>query len=355
MGIIRTFLAISVVFAHSLQHSMILVGGRNAVQLFYIISGFLISFILVEKRSYNTALKFYLNRFLRLYPTYFFVAIITLLFNLSIKSNFFELYNHIPSSAETLLIVSNIFLFGQDWVMFFAIDNGKLIFSSDFNKSDELLYLGLIVPQAWTLGVELSFYLIAPFILPHKKTTFILLFLSILIRIFLIKQGIGFKDPWTYRFFPSELSLFLIGSLAHQTLTPMLKKITEKKMLFFSNTATTFMMLFISMYPFFPITESTRSLIMFFIFTISMPFLFFFQNKNELDKKIGALSYPIYISHLFIISLVNYESINLAHLAYTLKPIAILFLTIIFSLFINTFIEKKVDNFRLNFRHTTST
>ncbi|OAH98856.1 hypothetical protein A1353_21775 [Methylomonas methanica] len=334
---------------------MILVGGRNAVQLFYIISGFLISFILVEKRSYNTALKFYLNRFLRLYPTYFFVAIITLLFNLSIKSNFFELYNHIPSSAETLLIVSNIFLFGQDWVMFFAIDNGKLIFSSDFNKSDELLYLGLIVPQAWTLGVELSFYLIAPFILPHKKTTFILLFLSILIRIFLIKQGIGFKDPWTYRFFPSELSLFLIGSLAHQTLTPMLKKITEKKMLFFSNTATTFMMLFISMYPFFPITESTRSLIMFFIFTISMPFLFFFQNKNELDKKIGALSYPIYISHLFIISLVNYESINLAHLAYTLKPIAILFLTIIFSLFINTFIEKKVDNFRLNFRHTTST
>jgi hypothetical protein len=38
---------------------------------------------------------------------------------------------------------------------------------------------------------------------------------------YLIHLGIGTKDPWTYRFFPTELALFLIGALAHQVLRPI--------------------------------------------------------------------------------------------------------------------------------------
>jgi peptidoglycan/LPS O-acetylase OafA/YrhL len=51
MGTLRTLLAISVVFAHSF--GFVFVGGRNAVQLFYMISGFLISFVIVEKKHIN--------------------------------------------------------------------------------------------------------------------------------------------------------------------------------------------------------------------------------------------------------------------------------------------------------------
>ena len=52
MGSLRTFLALTVVLSHSYGH--IFVGGRLAVQLFYIISGFLISYILLEANSYKS-------------------------------------------------------------------------------------------------------------------------------------------------------------------------------------------------------------------------------------------------------------------------------------------------------------
>ena len=59
MGSLRTFLAITVVLSHSYGH--IFVGGRLAVQSFYVISGFLISYILLEARSYENLYKFYSN------------------------------------------------------------------------------------------------------------------------------------------------------------------------------------------------------------------------------------------------------------------------------------------------------
>lgn len=72
MGILRTLFAISVVFAHS--YGYVFVGGRNAVQLFYMISGFLISYVIVEKKVYSRVINFYVNRYLRLYPIYIAVA-----------------------------------------------------------------------------------------------------------------------------------------------------------------------------------------------------------------------------------------------------------------------------------------
>ena len=57
---------------------------------------------------------------------------------------------------------------------------------------------------------------LTPFILFKRKTIIILLFFSILLRLYLIKIGVGLKDPWTYRFFPTELAFFLTGALSNQ-------------------------------------------------------------------------------------------------------------------------------------------
>ncbi len=90
----------------------------------------------------------------------------------------------------------------------------KLVFTPNFSKSDLPLYPGLIIPQAWTLGLEVSFYLIAPFILTRKKILFLLLMLSFALRIFLYQIGLGREDPWVYRFFPTELVFFILGALS---------------------------------------------------------------------------------------------------------------------------------------------
>ena len=169
MGSVRTLLAIAVVFAHS--YGFIFVGGRLAVQLFYVISGFLISYILVEARTYRTVSSFYANRFLRLFPIYWFVAISTIIAVLFASLIFNETHKTI-STFEALgfggklsLALSNLLLFGQDWIMFTGVRGGDFQFVTDFRESDVQVWQGLLVPQAWTLGVELSFYLIAPFVL----------------------------------------------------------------------------------------------------------------------------------------------------------------------------------------------
>ena len=125
MGTLRTIFALSVVFAHCWPGA-VLVGGRNAVQLFYIISGFLISYVLVERRSYRTLSRFYLNRYLRLYPVYCVVAVATLAWFFSAGAldqesppdRFFAVYHVAPPAGDALLVVANTILFGQDWVMF---------------------------------------------------------------------------------------------------------------------------------------------------------------------------------------------------------------------------------------------
>ena len=80
-----------------------------------------------------------------------------------------------------------------------------------------MLWTFLLDPPAWTLGVELTFYLIAPFILRGRALKYLL---AIIVVSFLIKAGLSVAklnyDPWTYRFFPAELGFFILGSVAYK-------------------------------------------------------------------------------------------------------------------------------------------
>ena len=112
--------------------------------------------------------------------------------------------------------------------MFFGIEHSSLLFTGSFAHSDVPLYQGLLVPQAWTLGVEITFYLVAPFVLRSPRRLLALLAASLALRAVLIATGIGLSDPWTYRFFPAELALFLAGALSHQILLPRWQALTRR-------------------------------------------------------------------------------------------------------------------------------
>jgi peptidoglycan/LPS O-acetylase OafA/YrhL len=305
MGTLRTIFAITVVLGHSL--GFVFVGSRNAVQLFYIISGFLISYILIESKSYKSVRAFYINRYLRLYPIYFAVAVLSLIaFFIYQSSTFWEIYKTAPPGADALLMLSNIFLFGQDWVMFSGVENNHLVFSTNFMDSEVFLYQGLLVPQAWTLGVELTFYAIAPFVLPRRKLVYALLALSMALRAYLIFIGLGMKDPWTYRFFPTELAFFLFGALSHQVLLPLYRKLPDNKLKSLSAIATYLLIGFSLSYFLLPAKELYKTIFLFAIFIMLVPLTFLFQNRSRIDKWIGNLSYPIYINHILVISVTTY-------------------------------------------------
>ena len=353
MGSVRTLLAIAVVFNHS--YGFVFVGGQLAVQLFYIISGFLISYIILEAKTYRSVSSFYTNRLLRLFPIYWSVALATLIaiFFANIIFNethpVFSTFESLSLGGRLSLFFSNLFLFGQDWIMFTGVRDGEFQFVTDFSDSEILVWRGLLVPQAWTLGVELSFYLIAPFVLIRKNLLIVLLVCSLLLRAYLIYIGLGLKDPWTYRFFPTELALFLLGACSHQFLMPLYEK---KGVL--SDTLYTPMTLLIFLYCslFFLLPyRMLNTFLLITLFIFSLPYLFKFQSKNRWDSKIGDLSYPIYISHMLIIWIAGYL---LSKFGIDYKSIAgssiIILLTVFVSYFLNLSIGQFIEKYRLKIK-----
>ncbi|EJO29474.1 acyltransferase [Achromobacter marplatensis] len=278
-----------------------LVGGRLAVQLFYVISGFLISYVLTATDNYQGATgKFYANRFLRLFPIYLAVAALTLTAHVMSGGAFFRIYDALPFSAELFLVLANIFILGQDWLMFFGIEHSALVFTGSFAHSEVPLYQGLLVPQAWTLGVEMSFYLVAPFVLHSPRRLIALLAASLALRAVLVATGIGMTDPWTYRFFPTELALFLVGSLSHQVLLPRCKAWT-RRIHRLPELGTAVLCVYCLLHFSIGLNHNVRDALAVLLFAALLPLAFLFQSRHRLDKAIGELSYPIYICHSLVI------------------------------------------------------
>jgi peptidoglycan/LPS O-acetylase OafA/YrhL len=328
------------------------VGGPAAVQLFYIISGFLISYILDNNAAYSSPLRFYISRLLRLYPIYAAVAFLTLLSYLIVKPNsFFDVYNSIPLSASLLLVISNLIIAGQDWVMFLSVNGGRLEFTSDYATSSPMLYEGLLVPQAWTLGVEFTFYAVAPLLAKRTVILIVVLLASIGVRLYLIQIGLGFKDPWCYRFFPSELAFFLAGIFSQRILLPVFKRYAVSVVPSAPSWAVFGLVMIVCCYPILPFH---RSYLLFGSFVLLLPGTFMFQNQYEFDRKIGDLSYPIYICHYLVIWLIDMTA---ARIGLINRPILVatnLVGALGFALFLSGAIAKPIENFRTRFKTASS-
>ncbi len=341
IGFMRLLLAVSVVVAHSnsLFGIFPLVGGKIAVQAFYVISGFYMALILPSR--YDSPSGFYLSRFFRLYPLYLTCVACAFLIGLS--------WHPLPASdrlqidARLFLLFTNITSLLQDAALFMGLSpSGHLVFMKDFSQSDPPLYHYLLVPQAWSLGLEITFYLLAPFLLRLRTASLALLCLASLgIRWLLIRNGLD-KDPWNYRFFPAELFFFLAGSIAcrfrlYYAVLPRSFSIVAA-MGIFSLTIFKHALPAMSDYTYLA------------VFILLLPCLFTLAKDSKLDREIGDLSYGIYLSHLFL--LVLFESISRKfHFAYdkAFLSLYVVSLTIVFSWTFNKAVQGKIDAYRHRF------
>ena len=137
--------------------------------MFFVLSGFLITFLLIKEKEYFEKINFknfYIRRILRIWPLYYFIVILSLFilpkFSIfHINGSFFEFENNMEAIKIMLLFI-------------FILPN--------------VLYL--IKPiafsaQTWSIGVEEQFYLIWPFIVNRfKKYKF--LFISVIIIYWLL-------------------------------------------------------------------------------------------------------------------------------------------------------------------------
>jgi peptidoglycan/LPS O-acetylase OafA/YrhL len=359
MGIIRLLLALSVVAVHAGSiFGFNLVGGPIAVQSFYIISGFYMSLILNEKYvgQNNSYRLFITNRFIRLFPVYWTVLLLTVFFSLGVAYlshgatyGKFDSYLQVGSNLPSFLylMLANLVVFGQDVAMFLGItpESGQLFFAGNIFNSSLPVHSFLFIPQAWTLGLELMFYLVAPFIVRRgpKLVTSILLS-SFLLRLFLYDFMHLQNDPWTYRFFPTELMFFLLGYMSYQ----IHLKIKERKISRGINLSIlTFMIVFTFLYEFLPEGKysyspfSLKELIYFSAIITFIPFLFNFLKKIKWDNRIGELSYPVYISHMLVIMICGG-----LHLTVLKAGWCIAIITLLFSMVLNQLIASRFEVYR---------
>lgn len=301
MGFIRVFLALAVVCAHlPIGQLRIALNGTVAVQIFYIISGYLITHVLLSPRKYPSLGAFYASRYMRLLPIYAIVAIGTLLFRIFMTPEWFTRYSETPLVGGALLVILNVIIIGQDLALFTAVREGSFVFISDFMQSDVLIYKMLLAPQAWTVSLELMFYLLAPFVVRDKRVVWMVFALSLGVRVLLMGLGLGAHDPWSYRFFPAELAFFMAGSLSrHHIHAWMERHRADEGQL--PRIAVYVLVAMLVLYPFVTVPETTSRLILFATAIVSMPFLARFQRHSAVDNALGELSYPIYISHLLVI------------------------------------------------------
>jgi peptidoglycan/LPS O-acetylase OafA/YrhL len=352
MGILRTLLAIIVMLSH-FKGEAYAIGEKNAVRLFFIISGFLIFYLLCYKKSYSTNSNFFISRFVRIYPIYLIIFLITLIPMLIINYNFknlifFDMYKSIQLDGLIYLIFANASLFLHDLSYFLTISDDGLKFTSNFSLEKIQIWNGLVITQAWTLSIELMFYLIAPFIFKTNVRVIILFFITLIIKFFITTSHFNY-DPLNYRFFFGELFFFMFGALSCKIMLPFYKIIITKTYLKVISLLAVLFSIFLIFILYSFLDKSIHSIIVLLVVTfLLLPLLFIFSDYFKYDKNIGEFSYTIFISHMLILRTVNYFKIEF--LNESEKIILLSFLTIIFSYFLNRFISRPIENFRTRFK-----
>jgi len=322
MGLLRLFLALVVALGHYRIGPMTTMGERDApyifylqlgldaghaVMLFYIISGFLISYALENKYSVTRhgRYEFYKSRFIRIYPLYWFLSALAIALT---GASYF-------SGRNPLDVLLGIILFGADWRVSFG----------DYPNQ----YFGAFPPllnQAWTLGAELTFYLIAPFLLRSTKVCLAVLAASAIIRAYLVHRY-GWHTTWTYTFFPATVMFFLLGHFSRT----IYAKLNLGQWNFI------FIVPFV-VFAWLGLTKSFDS-IYFYLYAASMmlfvPPLFEKTKDSMILNFLGDNSYPVYLSHIIVLSLLS---------SYEIKGIwgAVLFCAacIAFASILHLFVER---------------
>ncbi|HEV3270703.1 MAG TPA: acyltransferase [Candidatus Methylacidiphilales bacterium] len=321
MGALRLFLAVSVLVGH-LRFGRGLLGltllpGGLAVQCFFIISGFYMALVLNEKYNYRGSYwAFIQQRYLRLYPLYIIIAILILAveglisYATSHPCGLYDLWSKsrcvtVPSLCYYALV--NLVILGQDTLWFISQDiaTGRLYFTPNDIPHATRATDYLVNGPTWTLAVEMTFYLLAPFLVckPIKIQAAFMVASLALRSAFYWSMPAHESIPWTYSFSPSVLFFFMAGSIGYQFYKrhgAAMAEFARKRRWIFVLFA--LFMLDVTRLPF--------KEYYFYLFVpvaiVMVPLLFAYTHRNKTDRLIGELSYPYYLIHYHVIAVTEF-------------------------------------------------
>lgn len=293
-------MALAVVFGHSAPISYLsFVYADVAVQAFFIISGFYMSLVLNNRYVGNRAYSLFItNRFLRLFPAYWVVLLVTALLMIPGEIPLFRDWNNgLKFSTAMYLLLSNVFMLGTDLSYFLSLTaDGGLEWTKNFMNAQTPLYTYIPLAQVWSISVEIVFYILAPLFL-RRTIWFCVGFVatSLLVRAALWTVGLTY-DPFNHRLLPIALGYFFIGAISHRFynfLGP------EKLKSMAGYVIWVVLAIYCLVYGHFTFVGQKYPFLI--LLSLGLPFLFQVSKNLKVDRYIGELSYPIYLVHPTII------------------------------------------------------
>lgn len=306
--------------------------GQFGVQLFFVLSAFTLCY--TYEKTYltqNYLYDFFIKRFFRIFPMYYFGILIYSLFN------YFSNYPIFEENYSLLNILINvIFLNG----FYYPANNN-------------------IVPGGWSIGTEMAFYLLFPilFVFIKKQINtnlkFLYLFIFIIILDFIIMLSIYIftgkfiqNNNFLYFNLINQLSVFFFGFLIYYKL---------KNQIFKKYNLTINLLLYLILTFLIFILWDMNDTFMFILIPLltGLSFLFLykvFENNHYLNfrilRRIGELSYSMYILH-FIFAWYFTDFIKNIF-KNTIEPnimyILLLLLSITLTYFLSNLTNKYIEN-----------
>jgi len=261
----------------------------SGVDLFFIISGFLISTLLFKSRGRASYFKdFYIKRFFRIFPIYYGVLI------LYVFIRYFSC--HVILEGDEIPM----------WSYFVYLQN---FFFAKYNN------LGVsILSVSWSLAVEEQFYLVWPIMIYIFNRKNFLVFLCILLALCLLVRFSVSNDYTRIFVLPSRMDGLILGSLIgylYVFYNDVLKKISISLIIIIGSLVCFFYYIMI-----FLIDSNFMGVNVFPIVIFYSVLLLLVLNSRELFIKrllrnkllyhISSISYGVYLYHMIIISLFFY-------------------------------------------------
>ena len=262
--------------------------GKNGVYLFFVLSGFLITYLLLSEIKLNgriTLRNFYIRRILRIWPLYFLIAFLGfLVLPLIAQSDFFIHESYYLEQISNLQLGMNLVLY-----LFFFSNLAMILFGPVAGAS-----------QSWSVSVEEHFYAFWPLLMNFCRRKPWIAFGAVIIMKPVVMYGLAFLNN---RFIHSETIVVIVRFLNTENIELMamggmgawlffhyrerLQRIFSKGLIF----SLTLLLLFLQMFFF------TH------LFTIGITFLalifcFICRKINfSIFNFLGTISYGIYMFH----------------------------------------------------------
>ena len=299
--------------------------GAQAVSCFFVLSGYLMakSIDTTYRRTWSGFLKYITNRALRIYPTYWLVLLPSCLFLLFFPSK--VLISQMVLTSDMAAVFANITLFNL-----YSFDN-------------------IFVPPAWSLTIELLFYIVIGLIPLNFKTARLGFILSVPLLAVVYFLGFDTNEHIT-RLAQGQLCFSLGAFINYSSLQVRKHKLAYSIVILSLLSFAWYILNYFSLriYPSIMYVGAFASGAMIIVLRSS-----FFENSPcttasrqalvKLDKFLGDIAYPLFLVHYFIGQLL--AAVGIPHFTITFFLISLLVSIYVSAMLVKHF-EGRINRLR---------